>query len=447
MKRLLASLAIPVIAVLAVGAWFTTRIPASPFDGQGKSSLSTTLERGEYVARLGDCVACHSTERGAPFSGGLAMGTPLGTIFTTNITPDKATGIGSYTLAQFDNAVRRGVGPDGRRLYPAMPYPSYARLSDDDVKALYDYFMNHVQPVQQANQASTIPWPMNMRWPLALWSAAFTDGRVYRPDPSRDASWNRGAYLVEGPGHCGSCHTPRGLAMQEEALDGSAKAYLSGALLDGWYAPSLRNDHNTGLGRWSEEDIVAYLKQGRNRHGVVFGSMMEAFNNSTQFMTDDDLQGIARYLKSLPGDPDRDGPPWQPDSATTQMLSSGAAPAMPGAATYLARCASCHGRDGMGRGAWIPPLAGATSLLAPDASSAINITLNGGGRVVAGGVSDAYRMPALRSQLSDGQIAELLTFLRGAWGNKAAAVTAAEVGTLRQHTNPASSEVIVLQMR
>ena len=446
-KRLLIRLAILVVVIVAAGAWFALRIPASPFDGRADAGPPTSLERGEYVARLGDCVACHTTEHGAPFAGGLAMGTPLGTIFSTNITPDKETGIGNYTLAQFDNAVRRGIGRDGRRLYPAMPFPSYARLSDDDVKALYDYAMNHVPPVKQANRESTIAWPMNMRWPLALWSAVFTDGRVYRPDASKDALWNRGAYLVEGPGHCGSCHTPRGLAMQELALDASSSSYLSGALLDGWYAPSLRNDHNTGLGRWSEEDIFAYLRTGRNRHGVVFGSMMEAFNNSTQFMTDDDLKGIARYLKSLPGDATRDGAPWQPETGASQMLAVGIAAGAPGARLYLARCASCHGRDGMGRGEWIPPLAGASSLLAPDPSSAINITLNGAGRVVAGGVPDAYRMPSLRSQMSDPQIAEVLTFLRGAWGNKASAVTTKQVSEMREHTNPASSQVIVLQMR
>jgi mono/diheme cytochrome c family protein len=447
LKRLLASLAILVVVIVAAGAWFTTRIPTSPFDGMAHAEPPLPLEYGEYVARLGDCVACHSTERGAPFAGGLAMGTPLGTIFTTNITPDQETGIGTYTLAQFDNAVRQGIAPDGRRLYPAMPFPSYARLSDEDVKALYDYFINHVRPVRQENQASTIPWPMNMRWPLALWSAVFTDGGAYRADPAKDALWNRGAYLVEGPGHCGSCHTPRGLAMQEEALDSTGARYLSGALLDGWYAPSLRSDPNTGLGRWSEDDIVGYLKNGRNRHGVVFGSMMEAFNNSTQFMTDDGLKGIARYLKSLPGDPARDGEPWRLDTATTQMLSSSTAPTAPGATTYLTRCATCHGRDGMGRGEWIPPLSGATSLLAPEASSAINITLNGAGRVVTAGVPDAYRMPALRSQLSDKQTAEVLTFMRSAWGNNAGAVAAEQVGELRDHTNPASSDVIVLQMR
>jgi len=393
------------------------------------------------VARLADCVACHTTERGKPFAGGLAMGTPLGAIYTTNITPDKETGIGTYTLAAFDNAVRRGVRADGTRLYPAMPHPSYSKLSDDDIRALYDYFMNHVQPVSQQNRQADIVWPLNMRWPLAFWNVLFTEPGVYQPKTAGDDLWNRGAYLVQGPGHCGSCHTPRGLAIQEVALDEGDARYLSGALLDGWYAPSLRNDHNTGLGRWSEEDIVAYLKNGRNQHGVVFGSMMEAFNNSTQFMTDTDLKGIARYLKSLPGDQKRDGAPWQ-----YQPVAAVRSPST-GQAIYAAQCGTCHGADGRGRAEWIPPLAGASSLLAPDAASAINITLNGAGRVVANGVTDAYRMPSLRTKLDDRQIAAVLSYVRLTWGNQRAPVTEDQVKALRAHTDPASPDPIILQMR
>ncbi|MBS7534734.1 cytochrome c [Ancylobacter sonchi] len=443
MKKLAAFV---VLAVLAVGAgyWFATRIPASPFDSVGSATAPLPVERGEYAARLADCVACHSTEGGKAFTGGLAMGTPLGTIFSTNITPDRETGIGGYTLAQFDNAVRRGVAPDGRRLYPAMPHPSYAKMSDDDVRALYDYFLHHVPAVRQENRPTTIAWPLNMRWPLAFWNLAFADAGSYRPAPAHDEIWNRGAYLVQGPGHCGSCHTPRGLALQEVALDERDPRFLSGALLDGWYAPSLRNDHNTGLGRWSEEDVATFLKDGRNQHGVVFGSMMEAFNNSTQFMTDGDLAAIARYLKSLPGDAARDGAPWSYQAAAAPAP---AGPMASGARIYAARCGFCHGSDGRGRNEWISPLAGASSVLALENASVINITLNGSGRVVAAGVPDAYRMPALRDQLSDGEIADVLTFIRGSWGNRAASVTAEEVRTLRELTNAASSDPIVLQMR
>ena len=210
------------------------------------------------------------------------------------------------------------------------------------------------------NKPTGIKWPLNMRWPLALWNTVFVPSGSYQNKPSNDAAWNRGAYLVQSAGHCGACHTPRSVTMNEKALDESSAVYLSGALLDGWYAPSLRQDVNTGLGRWSEDDIYQFLKNGRNQHAVVFGSMTEAYNNSTQFMSDDDLKAIAHYLKSLPGDPARDGGPWTYQEM--QVSASSANPA-PGASTYAARCGFCHGPDGRGQNQWVPPLAGAASSL------------------------------------------------------------------------------------
>ncbi|MCI0997535.1 cytochrome c [Pseudomonas corrugata] len=434
-------LALPCVVAAGLLAWYVTRQPASPFEQQQATSFDPAqISRGEYVARLSDCVACHSLPGKAPFAGGLEMATPLGAIHATNVTPDRDTGIGTYSLADFDRAVRHGVAPGGRRLYPAMPYPSYAKLSDDDMRALYAFFMKGVQPANQPNIPSDIPWPLNMRWPIALWNGLFAPTATYAAKSNQDALWNRGAYIVQGPGHCGSCHTPRGLAFNEKALDESGTPFLAGALLDGWYAPSLRQDPNTGLGRWSEAQIVQFLKTGRNQHAVVYGSMTEAFNNSTQFMADDDLAAIARYLKSLPGDPQRDGTPWQYVTAEVR-------PDTPGAHTYETRCASCHGADGKGQPDWMPPLAGATSALAKETASAINITLNGSQRIVAAGVPDAYRMPAFREQLSDQEIAEVLAFVRSTWGNQAGAVDAKAVGKLREHTDPASSTPIILHMR
>ncbi|AZD79639.1 c-type cytochrome [Pseudomonas chlororaphis] len=438
-------LALPCLVAAGLLAWYVTRQPASPFEQEQAAAARfdpALVSRGEYVARVSDCVACHSLPGKAPFAGGLEMATPLGAIHATNVTPDRDTGIGAYSLADFDRAVRQGVAPGGRRLYPAMPYPSYVKLSDDDMRALYAFFMKGVQPASQPNVPSDIPWPLNMRWPIALWNGLFAPTTPYAAKPAEDALWNRGAYIVQGPGHCGSCHTPRGLAFNEKALDESGAPFLAGALLDGWYAPSLRQDANSGLGRWSEPQIVQFLKTGRNKHAVVYGSMTEAFNNSTQFMADEDLAAIARYLKSLPGDPQRDGTPWQYQavSAATRLDS-------PGAHTYVTRCASCHGLDGQGQAEWMPPLAGATSALAKENASAINITLNGSQRVVAAGVPDAYRMPAFREQLSDREIAEVLTFVRGTWGNQGGAVDAQAVGKLRGHTDPASSSPIILHMR
>jgi len=444
-------LVVCLIVAIAV-AWFVTRTPSSPFDDEASTQAPSAelLRRGEYIARLSDCVACHSTPSSKPFVGGLEMATPMGSIFTTNITPDRETGIGSYTLADFDRALRHGVARDGHRLYPAMPYPSYAKLSDDDLRALYAYFMHEVTPVRQENRRGGIPWPLNMRWPLALWNAVFLESGPYESKAVANTDvqlWNRGAYIVQGASHCGSCHTPRSPAMNEKALDESSPLYLSGALLDGWYAPSLRNDPNTGLGRWSEAEIVQFLKTGRNVHAVVFGSMNDAFNNSTQFMTDDDLKAIARYLKSLPGDPERDGPPWQYDATSNGALALDQRVKLPGAQTFIARCSYCHGADGRGQGQWIPPLAGGASSMAKENASSINATLNGSGRVVASGVPDAYRMPPFRNQLSDQEIADVLTFVRTAWGNKGGAVKPEEVKALRERTNPASSNVIILQMR
>ena len=438
---------VPAGIVLAAGlSWFVSRTPSSPFGAEASAvpADAQLVQRGEYVARLSDCVACHSTPKSAPFAGGLEMATPMGAIHATNITPDKQTGIGNYSLADFDRAVRAGVAADGHRLYPAMPYPSYSKLSDDDVRALYAFFMNGVKPVQQQNIPSDIPWPLNMRWPLAVWNAAFASGDAYQSKPSEDALWNRGAYIVQGAGHCGSCHTPRSLTMNEKALDESSPSFLSGSLLDGWYAPSLRQDPNSGLGRWSEQDIFDYLKAGRNAHSVVVGTMAEVFNNSTQYMSDPDLKAIAHYLVSLPGDPKRDGPPWKP---AAQLAGEQPRSSAPGAANYMAKCSSCHGSDGNGQAPWIPPLAGASSSLTKESATSINVTLNGSDRVVTNGIPDAYRMPPYRNQLSDQEVADVLTFVRSSWGNQGGAVKPDEVKELRERTNPASSNPIILQMR
>jgi mono/diheme cytochrome c family protein len=437
------AIAAPVVVVAVTVA--VNRTPTSPFASLPAGSPSTPAAHAEYIARIGDCVACHSVPDGKPFAGGLKMGTPLGAIYTTNITPDNDTGIGNYTLAQFDNAVRRGVAKDGRRLYPAMPYPSYAKLSDADVRELYDYFMHGVQPVHQTNLDSEIKWPLNMRWPLGLWNLVFFNDQSYRRKPQFDAVWNRGAYLVQGLGHCGSCHTPRGIAFQEKALDEGSEVYLSGGLLDAWKASSLRGDPNTGLGRWSEADIVEFLKTGRNRHAIVYGSMMDAFNNSTQFMSDEDVKAIARYLKSLSGQ-DGGAKAFIPDEGTTIALNKGDL-STPGSSVYVKHCVSCHGRDGRGQGRFLPPLAGNPTVLDEDPASVINVMLNGAGRIVTGGIPDSYRMPPSRVLLSDQDITNVASFIRISWGNKAPAVESEAVGAVRSATDSSSDHVIVLKMR
>ena len=434
-----------ILILLALAAVWVLQRPASSLDGQSATTQPSEelLKQGEYIARLGDCVACHSVPHQAPFTGGLAMQTPIGKIYTTNITPDPQTGIGRYTLADFDRAVRHGVAQDGHRLYPAMPYPSYQKMSDDDIRALYAFMMHSVKPVSHQNTPSSIPWPLNMRWPLAFWSAAFVHAGPYQPVATENDQWNRGAYLVEGLGHCGSCHTPRGLAFNEKGLSATSEDYLAGAELDGWFAPSLRNDANTGISRWSEQEVYDFLKQGRNRHSVVFGSMTEVYNNSTQFFTDSDLHAISYYLKSLPAGSHNAGPVWHypHDVAAAQQNGSPSA----GEQIYATRCASCHQPDGRGQAPWIPPLAGTTSMLNEGVSST-NIVLNGSARVVSNGVPDAYRMPAFRALLSDQEIKQVLDFVRSNWGNNGAPVTEKDIHALREKTEPASSESERLRM-
>lgn len=400
--------------------------------------------RGEYLARAGDCVSCHSAPGGRAFAGGLKMGTPLGAIYSTNITPDPETGIGGYTLADFDRALRTGIAKDGHRLYPAMPYPSYAKLTDADVASLYDFFMKEVPAVHQANKPDEIPSYLRMRWPLAIWSFLFTTSGSYVDKSGHDADWNRGAYLVQGLGHCGACHTPRGVAWQEKALDDSNSDYLAGALLDAWYAPDLRGDVRTGLGGWSKEDIVGFLKAGHNKAETAFGSMTDVVNNSTPYMSDGDLNAIAVYLKSLPATASQQAVAYNDDTATA--LRSGHA-TEPGASVYTGTCANCHGLDGKGFGPYIPALAGNPIVLENDPSSLINLVLNASSPLIVKGTPDAYRMPQFREQYSDQEVADVVTFIRNGWGNQAPAVTAADVAKLRKTTDPTSDQVIILKMR
>jgi alcohol dehydrogenase (quinone), cytochrome c subunit len=399
---------------------------------------------GEYLARAGDCVACHSAPGGMAFAGGLKMGTPLGAVFATNITPDIETGIGTYTVRDFDRAVRDGVAKDGRRLYPAMPYPSYAKMTDEDLQALYDYFMRAVPPVHQVNHPSEIPAYLSPRWPMAVWNTLFVDHARFVADPRKDARWNRGAYLVEGLGHCGACHTPRGWAFQEKSLDTSSAGFLSGASLDGWYASSLRQNLVTGLGDWSQSEIVEFLKTGHNRHGSAYGSMRDVINNSTPWLTDDDLNSIAVYLASLPATTAEKAPVG--DDATAETLLEGTA-ATSGAAVYAGQCQACHKETGAAAPPFLPALAGNPTVLDKDPASLINIVLNGSAPLVVKGNPAPYRMPQYRAQLSNQQIADVITFIRNGWGNSAPPVSAGDVADLRKRTDVASDQVIILRMR
>ncbi len=398
------------------------------------ASAPELIAKGEYLARAGDCVVCHTGPGEKPFAGGLRMATPLGNIFTTNITPDKETGIGNDSFEDFERAMRSGIAKDGHRLYPAMPYPSYAKVSDDDLKALYAFFMESVPAVNRPNSPTEIRRPLNIRWPLMIWDKIFTEKGVYTPDPAHDDAWNRGAYLVQGLGHCGSCHTPRGIFFQEKGLTEKKSIYLSGGNLDNWFASSLREDPDAGLATWSVADIAQFLKTGHNAHATAFGTMIDAINNSTQYLSDADLTAIAVYLKSLPANQSPAGAQTAANNSADGKL-------------FVQQCAACHVADGKGHAPYIAPLAGNPAVMDPDPSSVINITLNGSSRVVVDGMPDAYRMPQFRVLLNDDEIAAIVTYIRTSWGNKAGPVTGEQVAKIRKSSDAASDAVVILKMR
>ncbi len=391
------------------------------------------VKQGEYLARAGDCVACHTAKGGKPFAGGLPMETPIGVIYSTNITPDK-TGLGDYSFEDFDKAVRHGVAKNGSTLYPAMPYPSYARVSDSDMQALYAYFMKGVEPVPQENKDSDIPWPLSMRWPLAAWRWMFApEVADYQAPANADPVISRGAYLVEGLGHCGACHTPRALTMQEKALSAAdGNAFLSGsAPLEGWIAKSLRGDHKDGLGSWSEEQLVQFLKTGRSDRSAVFGGMSDVVVHSMQYLSENDLTAIARYLKSLPAVDPKDTP-HQYDKQVATALWKGD-DSQRGASVYIDNCAACHRTDGHGYTRVFPALAANPVLQTADATSLINIVLRGGTLPATHAAPSSFTMPAFAWRLSDQEVADVVSFIRGSWGNQGAPVTARAVKDLREN--------------
>ncbi len=378
--------------------------------------------RGEYLARAGDCMSCHTAPDHPAFSGGRGLKTPFGEIYATNITPDRDTGIGQYRLKDFDRAVRRGVARDGHHLYPGMPYPSFSRISDEDIADLYDYLMHSVAPIRQQNRKTHLPFPFNLRWGLIFWNWLFKPHSDFKVQEDQDVQWNRGAYLVETLGHCGSCHTPRGLFFEERGMTAKTSSFLTGGTLEYWHAPTLHGNTRNGPGDWSEAELAGFLKMGHSRRTIAFGSMAEVVEVSTQYLTDADRAAIARYVVTLP--PRQAAyvaPPYR--TAATQEW--------PGAGRYAQLCASCHGPAGEGK-AGIPALAGNSALQAEDGVSVIHMILKGarGPQTLTGPKPAA--MPGFEPDLTDREIAELATFVRQSWGNRAPAVTEAGVRRARQ---------------
>lgn len=435
MKKLLSSLlVIAVVAlcgVLGVAFWPTSTPKLAADTSTDQAAL---IERGRYLADAGDCTACHTAKGGKPFAGGLPIASPIGTLYSSNITPDKASGIGSYTLDDFDRALRHGIAANGNSLYPAMPYPAYARTSDDDVRALYAYFMHGVAPVHAENRANDVPWPLSMRWPLAVWR------KVFAPAPQdvgfdaaryQDPQVARGAYLVQGLGHCGSCHTPRALTLQEKALDESGDAYLSGGpVIDGWLAVNLRGNPADGLGNWSADDIVATLRSARSEtHAVLGGAMGDVVVHSTQHLNDQDLKAVAAYLKTLPASA-RQVSTFKADPTTAKALQAGQE-GNRGAELYVDNCAACHRTDGQGYQRVFPKIAGNSSVLSEDPVSMIRLVLAGSKLPATATAPSELGMPGFAWRMSDQEVAQLLTFIRSSWGNHAPAVNAGQVAQLR----------------
>nr|WP_304187392.1 cytochrome c [Hafnia alvei] len=375
----------------------------------------TTLERGEYLARAGDCVACHTAKGGKPYAGGMALETPFGKIMVSNITPDKETGIGNWTDEQFIDAVRNGKGIHDQNLYPAMPYNVYSKVSDLDLKEIKAY-LNTIPAVHHNVEKTNLPFPFNIRQMIWGWNLLFFDAAPFKPNQNKSQQWNRGAYLVEGLGHCTSCHTPKNLL----GADKRGK-YLQGGELQGWFAPEITNNKRQGIGEWEQDQVVSYLKTGSTEQAVASGPMGEAIHNSLQYMTNDDLRAITEYLQSIPGS-------WD----TTIPLTAAKSEMDRGESIYQNNCKACHKANGLGVEGMIPALAGSSGVQAPDAANVLRAILLGGQGVATKINPTAASMPEFGWKLDDQQISDVATFIRNGWGNQAPPVSMHDVMNARE---------------
>lgn len=426
LRVLLAIVAVIVLLValsLITWAWFalnpTTIVEAPP----GPVAILTApipdgpnadlIRRGRYLTIAGDCVSCHTRAGGHPFEGGLGLKTPFGVIYSPNITSDRDTGIGGWTPDQFFAALHRGVAPGGKYLYPALPYPHFTTIPRGDSDAMLAYLKtvparSYVQP------ANRLPFPLDIRLGMIAWNALNFTPHAFRPDPTKPLAWNRGAYLVEGLGHCGACHTAK-TALGAEQHDHA----LQGGTLDNWVAPDLTGNPRTGLGHWSGADIAEYLKTGRNAHSNAAGQMAEVVTYSTSLLNDQDLAAIATYLKSLK------------PSAEAASPAPAAAAMRAGGAIYADACTACHLAAGKGQPRLFPPLAGSAAAQQADATGVIHLILAGGRTAPTRARPSFQTMPSFAWKLNDQQVADVATYVRNSWGNRADPVSADQVADLR----------------
>jgi mono/diheme cytochrome c family protein len=374
------------------------------------------IERGRYLARAADCVACHSTEGSAPYAGGLPLQSPFGTIYGTNITPDKQYGIGNYSSDDFYNAVAKGKRADGSNLYPAMPYTSYHLIKREDSDAIYAYLMS-IEPIARPAPTTSLSFPFNLRFGLSAWNQLYGSDLQLAPATDKSAQWQQGQYLVEVLGHCGECHTPRnslGALQQDQAMQG-------GVLL-GYLAPSLKTEDMLARG-WNSADLSTFLRHGISPQGSMFNEMYPVLHHSTQYLSDDDHKAMATYLLGE-----------QPGPAaliTTQPLAQLSESAQQGRQDYLNVCAGCHGNEGQGVPHVAVAMAGNTTLRQADSRNLLRVIDDGIAEQQFTGFERMQPMPGFAEQLSDEQLRNLLNYLRQTWGGLPQDMSAEQVTELR----------------
>jgi mono/diheme cytochrome c family protein len=444
MSRRVRILAVPaaiVVAALAIGVWVLRgpgplafaggpKVALSDYRGGNPTGVPTVLakaslvERGEYLTKAADCTACHTKPGGQDYAGGLGFSLPFGTLYSTNITPDKETGIGNYSDQDFLNAVRQGIRRDGARLYPAMPSVSYSYMTDADGLAIKAYLFS--QPsVHSPAPVNTLGFPYNQRWAMAFWSVLFNADQRFEPDTSKSPEWNRGAYLAEALAHCGECHTPRNLAF---ALNNRRK--FSGAVTAGWRAYNITADKKTGIGAWSDDDLFSYLSTGHALdHGAASGPMGEAVDRSFSQMAPDDIRAVIAYLRSVPAIASPDIPAILASPAPASHDHGGGAGDVRGKAVFEGACVSCHGWSGQSPVSPFATLTGAEAANDPSATNVAQIVISGTRRLTPRGV---LSMPSFGSSYSDAEIAAVANYVIARFGSAGSHITNEEVAALRR---------------
>jgi mono/diheme cytochrome c family protein len=412
------------LAALVYGLNVRGEEPLAPAAGQAPAVPATAeqVARGEYLARVGDCMACHTVTGGAPYAGGRGIETPFGLVYAPNLTPDVATGLGGWTAAEFRRAMHNGRSRDGRLLYPAFPYDAYTRVEREDVDAIFAYLQS-LPAVEQPRRAHALRFPYSTQAALAVWRALFFTPGVQAEVPQQSAAWNRGAYLVQGLGHCASCHSPR----NAWGATSEARAFSGGLIpVQHWYAPALNRAEEAGVAHWSEADVVALLRAGVNGHAGVSGPMAEVVFRSTQYLSDDDAQAMASYLRALP----------QSQPVRADFKAPTAAVMARGADVYAQHCVQCHGEQGSGQAHAFPALAGNRAVMLADPTNVVRLILQGGYLPATAGNPRPHGMPPLRQVLGDDDVAAVASFIRNSWGNRAPGVGTMEVYRARERRSP-----------